>query len=145
MDISFALIATFAVIHGKLLNREGRERALASHVEADAQDVAVRHHVVLSFELQLPGLARRMLRPVPFELIKRRHLRANEAALEIRMDSARSLSCSSTSTDGPRANLVLANREKRDEIEQTVRCPDESRQGRLAEAEIGEKRRLVRS
>ncbi len=37
------------------------KRSRRSHVEADAQDVAVRHHVVLSFKLQLPGLARRML------------------------------------------------------------------------------------
>src|SRR5207247_1611719 len=101
------------------------------------------HHVVLPFDLQLSGLAHRVLRSVLDELIVRRHLGANEAALEIRMNAAGGLPRTSTATDWPRANLVLADREKRNGIEQPIRRPDEPRQRRLADAEVREKRRLV--
>src|SRR5690606_9717132 len=57
-----------------------------SDVEAEVDDVAFAHHVVLPLDPELPGLARTLLAAARDELLVADHLRANEAALEVRVD-----------------------------------------------------------
>src|SRR5438034_9270093 len=100
-------------------------------VEAEVDHVAVAHHVVLALEAQLARLLGALLAAVRNEIIVRRHLGANEAALEIGVDHARGLRRSRTGRDGPGADLLRSRREVGLQAEQVVRGADHAIQAGL--------------
>src|SRR6266699_2544671 len=62
----------------------------------------------------------RLVRPRFHELLERRGLGADEAALEVRVDCAGGVEGGLATADRPGAHLVLAHREERLETEQTI-------------------------
>ena len=58
------------------------------HVKPNVHDVAVGHGVVLSLDLEQPRVLHRLLRAEPHESFVRDDLRSNEAALQVRVNSA---------------------------------------------------------
>src|SRR4029079_11778559 len=78
------------------------------------------------------------------ELLPPDDLGTDEASLEVGVDGARRLLRRRAARHGPRAHLVVADREERAEPEQLVRRADQTVEGRLRESEIlAEGRRLV--
>src|SRR6266545_607958 len=98
-----------------------------SHREADVEDVAVLHDVLLALEPQLPLVSRPRLAAERDEVVVVDDLGADEAALEVGVDAARRARSAVAPADGPGANLVLAHREERDQVEQVVGGADEAR------------------
>src|SRR2546428_10979019 len=94
--------------------------------EEHVDDLAVLHDVVAPFGPHDPllfrvGLRARRQEPVPFD-----DLRANEPALEVRMDRARRVLRPRAGRDGPRPHLVRPYREEGDEPQELIRRADEA-------------------
>src|SRR5687767_15777773 len=77
-----------------------------SHVEAEVDDVAVAHHVVLAFQPQLARLLRAQLALAGDEIVERGDLGADEAALEVGMDDAGRLGRGGAGAHRPRAHFL---------------------------------------
>src|SRR5919202_4189037 len=97
----------------------------ASDVEAEVDDVALLHHVVLAFEPEQPLLARRGVRAGAHEGVVGDDLGAYEAALDVRVDDAGGLRGARAARYGPGAHLLPARRQERHQAEQPVGAPDE--------------------
>src|SRR5262249_52427220 len=117
---------------------------LARDVEAEVADLAVADDVILAFETELTARAEVGHRAVGGdEVIVRVHLGADEPARDVRVDGAGGVLRARAAGDRPGADLVLADGEERDQPEQRVAALEKPPQGRLAQAEIREKRRLL--
>src|SRR3712207_4745977 len=75
------------------------------HVEAEQQDVAVLHGVVLALHPHLPGLLRPLLAAQRHVVLVGDALRGDEAALEVAVDRARRLRRPRAPRDGPGTRL----------------------------------------
>src|SRR6185436_12860349 len=112
-------------------------------VEAEVDHVAVAHDVLLALQAQLARFLRALLAAVRDEIIVRRHLRADEAALEVGMDDARRLRRGGAARDGPRAYLLRTRREIGVQAEKRVCGADHAVQAGLRHAKIREEELLV--
>src|SRR5882672_3074058 len=112
-------------------------------VEAEMDHVAVAHHVVLALEAQLPRLPGALLAAVRDEIIVRRHLGANETALEIGVDHAGRLRRRCAGRDGPGADLFRPRGEVGLQSEHAVRRADHAVQARLVHLQVLEEELLV--
>src|SRR5262249_35903725 len=122
----------------------GEGEWLARDVEAEVADLAVADDVVLAFETELTARAKVGHRAAGGdEVVVRVHLGADEPARDVRVDGAGGVLRARAARDRPGADLVLADGEERDQPEQRVAVLEKPPQGRLAQAEIREKRRLL--
>ena len=96
-----------------------------SDVEAEIHHITVLHHVVLTLKTHESLVARRRDAAERDEIVIAHDLRADEAALKIRMNLARRLRRGRAARDRPRAALVLARRQECLESEQRERAVDE--------------------
>src|SRR3990170_9072408 len=119
------------VLHGLLA-----ARSAASDGEAHVEDVALADDVVLALDAQLAVVLRLFHRADGDELVVADDLGPDEAALEVRVDHAGGLGCLRAVADLPRAGLVLAGREERDEVERPVARADHRLQPGLGHAEL---------
>src|SRR5207245_8727248 len=113
------------------------------YAEAEMDHVAGAHPVVLALEAQLPRLLGTLLATVRDEIIVRRHLGADEAALEIGVDDGCGLRRGCTGRDGPGANLLRPGGKVRLQTEQAVRGADHAVQARLVHSHALEEELLV--
>src|SRR5438045_2588594 len=97
-----------------------------SDVEAEVDHIAVAHDIVLALEAQLARLLGALLAAVRDEVVVRRDLGADEAALEVGMDDARSLRRGRPGADGPGAHFLGPGGEVGVQTQQTIRRPDDA-------------------
>src|ERR1700682_2440562 len=109
-------------------------RRVPSDREADVQDVAVLHQVLLALHAQLAVVSRLGLAAAGDEIRVMHHLGADEAALEVGVDAAGGARSAAAAADGPGLHLVLADREEADPVEQLVGGADEAGAARRGEA-----------
>src|SRR5215213_5977344 len=91
-----------------------------SDIESEVDHVAVLNRVLFAFEPELPRLAAAGFALELDQVLEADDLRANEAALDIRVDLARGPVRGSAALDRPGAALVLARREKAYQVEPRV-------------------------
>src|SRR5437773_9570673 len=113
-------------------SRPGR----TSHVKKDVEYFAIFYGIGFSFRAHDTKLFRVGLASRFEELRPADDLRADEATLQIGVDRACRLLRGRAARHGPRADLVVADREERAEPEQLVRCADETIERRLRKAEV---------
>src|SRR5262249_3808652 len=97
-----------------------KRKSSNSDVEAEMRGVAVAHHGVLAFDVQLGGGAAGGLAAELHEVLPPDDLGLDEAALEVGVDGARRLRRLGPLHDGPGAHFGLARGEERDEPEEIV-------------------------
>src|SRR3954452_25608644 len=78
------------------------------HVEAELDDVPIRHHVVLALHTYLARRLRGGHRPSGDEVVERHDLGLDEALVEVRVDHAGRLGGGGALPDGPGAGLLWA-------------------------------------
>src|SRR5438128_10632479 len=123
----------------RVRSRPGR----TSHVEKDVEYFAIFYAIGFSFRAHDTKLFRVGLASRFEELRPADDLRADEATLQIGVDRASRLLRGRAARHGPRADLVLADREEGAEPEQLVRRADETIERRLGKAELVAKRRRL--
>src|SRR5205807_882844 len=106
-----------------------------SHVEADLEDVAVEHLVVLALDAEPTGVLGCLPRPEPEELVPTDHLRPDEAALQVGMDDPSALGRPGAGAERPRPRLLVAGREERAPAEEVMGGPGHAGERALAESE----------
>src|SRR5438270_1963774 len=120
-----------------------RKWSAASDVEAEADDVAVAHSVVLAFQAQLARLLRALLATARDEVIVGGDLGADEATSEVGVDHRRRLRRGGSRRNGPGAHLLRTGGEVGVQPEQPVRGADHAVEPRLVHPHVLEKQLLV--
>src|SRR3954468_21725702 len=103
-------------------------------VEAELDDVAVLHHVVLALDAQLADVARLGPRAELEQLVPVHDLGLDEATLEVAVDDAGALRCLVAGAERPRPRLLLPRREEGPQPEQPVRGVQQSRHRTFAQS-----------
>src|SRR5262249_62164728 len=85
--------------------------------EADVEDVAVRDDVALPLQLLQAGAGRLRVGAETDKVVPAHDLAADEAARDVRVDRARGVEGGLALPQRPRAGLLLAGGEERDEAE----------------------------
>src|SRR5215218_6021782 len=113
--------------------------------EAERRDVAVLHLVVATLDPRQRLLARRRVAPGAHEVLPRRNLGGDEAALDVGVDLARCAAGGRAARDRPGAALLaLPGGEERDQAQQRERLADHGLEAGLADAELlAHRHRLV--
>src|SRR5262249_37095181 len=101
--------------------------------EAEMHDVAVGDHVFLAFQSQFAGLARARLAAMGDVVVIADGFRADETALEVRVDDTCGLRPARAAGHGPRPRLLRTGGEVGDEVEQRVAGANETIEARLLE------------
>ena len=83
-----------------------------SHIKAEIHHISIAHDVLLALETHKPLVARRRHAAKCNEVIIVHNLRADEAALEVRVNLARRLRRCRPARDCPRTALILPRREE---------------------------------
>src|SRR5678815_3004345 len=96
-----------------------------SNAEAEVQDIAIPHFVLLAFEPQLTLVLGRRHRTQADEVIVMDRLGADEATLDVAVDLAGGDPGGRACVHRPGTHLVLADGEEADEIEEIVGAADE--------------------
>ena len=123
-------------------NRRTAARRPKSDVEAEEDDVAVLHHVLLALAAHEALFLGGGHRAAGHQVVERDDLRADEAALKVAVDFAGGLRRFRTLRDRPCAHLGLAGREVGDQAEQSVAGVDEAVEARFREAHVAEEQRF---
>ena len=117
--------------------------SLSLHVESEAHDVAVLHHVVLAFDAELAGLAHGGFGAVLDVVVVLDDLGADEALLEVGVDDAGTLRSLPAFVVGPGLDFHLAGGDERLEVEQAVDGLDEAVAAAVPQAEVFEEHLLL--
>src|SRR5947199_10246823 len=105
---------------------------LTSDVEAELDDVAVLHHVVLALDADLAPRTRLRHRSGVDEVVVGHDLRLDEPALEVGVDDARRLGRRPARADRPGPGLLRAGREEGLQTQSVEADP-----GQLVQARLG--------
>lgn len=117
---------------------ETSPHGLASHVEAEVDDVAILHDVVLALDADLAFLAGGGDAAGGDEVVVVDDLRADEAALEVRVNLAGGFRCRRALDDGPGAALIRAGCQESLEAQEVEGCLDQAVEAALRLAEVFE-------
>ena len=109
-----------------------------SHVEAEVDDVAILHDVVLALDADLAFLACGGDAAGGDEVVVVDDLGADEAALEVRMDLAGGFRCRRALDNGPGAALIRAGRQEGLQAQEVERCLDQAVEAALRLTEVFE-------
>ncbi len=124
-------------------SKKRRVPAAELHVEPVVHDVPVPHHVLLALQAELARLLARLLAAELDEVGVGGDLGPDEAPLDVRVDLAGGLDGDGAAADLPGADLVLADGEEADRVEQAPRRLDEAVLGAALQAEVLEEGGLV--
>src|ERR1700722_20753555 len=113
--------------------------------EAELDDVAVAHHVVLALNARLARGPRRGDRASRHEVIEGHDLGLDEAALKIGVDDAGGLGGGGPGRDRPGPGLLRAGGQERRELERGKAGPGELSEPWLSQAHLGQQLRRLRA
>src|SRR5262249_11681540 len=115
--------------------RHAAARTSLSHVEADLEDIAVYHFVVLTLDAQLACILGRLPGAQAKQFVPSDHLGPDETTLEVRMDDAGTLGRPGTGPERPGPALFFTGRQEGPAAQQVIGGPGHPGQGAFAQAE----------
>ena len=110
-----------------------------SDIEAEVHDVAVAHHVFLTFDSHFTGLAHGGFATECHIVIVFYHLGTNETFLEVGVDYTCAFRGFGATTESPRTHFVGTGGEVGLKIEKRIGSTDETRDARFSQTDFCEK------